>query len=155
MVSKDKYSKVCYELDSAMLREKQTEDLLREQGEQLLVLGKQLEAKHREDSSREMSLADSAKELCEAKLELSRKSHELRGLNRKMEELQLEKSRLQQSMASADISARCAIRDSDVVSCYVKAVNHSIENFKNQLLYSPNTEVNCSLMLPQVDPILI
>ena len=65
-----------------------------------------------------------------------------------MEELQLEKSRLQQSVTNADISARCAVRDGDMVSCYVKAVNDAVEGFKNQLIYSPSTAN--ALMLPQV-----
>ena len=148
MVSRDKYNKVCTELDGALLREKQAEDLLREQGEQLLSLGKQLEAKHRDESSRELSLAESARELCETKLELSKRTHEMRGLSRMLEELQVEKSKLQQSATHADISARCAVRDGDLVCCYVKTVNNAVENFKNQLIYSPST-VN-SLMLPQV-----
>ena len=93
MVNRDKYNKVCGELDSALLREKQAEDLLKEQGEHLLNMGRQLESKHKDESSREISLAESARELCEVKLELSKKTHEIRGLSRKMEELQLEKSR--------------------------------------------------------------
>jgi len=152
MVSRDKYTKACSELDSALLREKQAEDLLKEQGDQLLSVGRQLESKHKEDSSREISLAESARELCEVKLDLSKKTHELRGLSRKLEELQLEKSRLQQSVTNADISARCAVRDGDMVACYVKAVNDAVEGFKHQLVYSPST-VN-ALMLPQLDEVV-
>ena len=42
-------------------------------------MGRQLESKHKEENSREISLAESARELCEVKLELSKKTHEMRG----------------------------------------------------------------------------
>ena len=48
-------------------------------GDQLLNMGRQLESKHKEENSREISLAESARELCEVKLELSKKTHEMRG----------------------------------------------------------------------------
>ncbi|XP_022332700.2 coiled-coil domain-containing protein 171-like isoform X2 [Crassostrea virginica] len=132
-VSIDKFESVCQELNSALQREQQAQQLLVEQSRQLEEITLRLDLYTTEGMEKEQTLSEAVHGLTETKGELKRKEQTLRQLNRQVISLEGEKKALLTNITDAEKALRTVARDKETLAQYLKAVTISLEQAKKEL----------------------
>ncbi|XP_062577737.1 coiled-coil domain-containing protein 171-like isoform X2 [Saccostrea cucullata] len=133
VVSIDKFESVCQELNNALQREQQAQQLLVEQSRQLEEITMRLDLYTTEGMEKEQTLSEAVHGLTETKGELKRKEQTLRQLNRQVISLEGEKKALLTNVADAEKALRTVARDKETLAQYLKAVTMALEQAKKEL----------------------
>ncbi|XP_072553919.1 coiled-coil domain-containing protein 171 isoform X2 [Paramormyrops kingsleyae] len=131
-VPRRRFERVCHELQEALLREQQAQELLLEQAEQLRKLGLQLELCCGEDAEKKHTLAEAVQSLSEAKAELQRKDQALRQLSKSVSQLQQDKLELERGVQHAERGLRAAARTKETLTSYMRSVTGCVKDVKAQ-----------------------
>uniref|UniRef100_K1QJZ5 Uncharacterized protein C9orf93 n=1 Tax=Magallana gigas TaxID=29159 RepID=K1QJZ5_MAGGI len=132
-VSIDKFESVCQELNNALQREQQAQQLLVEQSRQLEEITLRLDLYTTEGMEKEQTLSEAVHGLTETKGELKRKEQTLRQLNRQVISLEGEKKAFLTNIADAEKALRTVARDKETLAQYLKAVTIALEQAKKEL----------------------
>ncbi|XP_048827102.1 coiled-coil domain-containing protein 171-like [Brienomyrus brachyistius] len=124
------FESVCHELQEALLRERQAQELLLEQAEQLRKLGLQLEVHCGEDAEKEHTLTEAVQSLSDAKAELRRKDQALRQLRKSVSQLQQNKLELERGVHHAERGLRAAARTKETLTSYMRSVAGCVKDVK-------------------------
>ncbi|CAC5379399.1 unnamed protein product [Mytilus coruscus] len=153
-VSMDKFESVCHELNNALRREQQAQQLLIEQGRQLEEVTMRLDLYTTEGMEKEQTLTEAVHGLAETKMEVKRKEQTLRQLNRQVITYEGDKKTLTQNIHDAEKALRTVAKDKEILIVYVKNVENALEQARKELLLAkPVTgrEMSLSKLLLNAD----
>ncbi|KAJ8304026.1 hypothetical protein KUTeg_017609 [Tegillarca granosa] len=135
-VAMEKFESVCYELNNALRREQQAQQLLMEQSRQFEELTLRLDLYTSEGMEKEQTLGEAIHSLAEMKLELKRKEQNLRQLNRQLITLDSDKKSMQSNISDAEKALRTAARDKEILAVYIKSVENALEQARREMSLS-------------------
>ncbi|KAK3595167.1 hypothetical protein CHS0354_002766, partial [Potamilus streckersoni] len=102
----EKFESVCRELNNALHREEQAQQLLQEQSKQLEELTLRMDIFTTEGLDKEHTLTNAIQGLAETKMELKKKEQMLRQVNKQAAQLEGEKRSLQDNLNDAEKALR-------------------------------------------------
>ncbi|XP_060080102.1 coiled-coil domain-containing protein 171-like [Ylistrum balloti] len=153
-VAMDKFESVCLELNNALRREQQAQQLLLEQGRQLEELTLRLDLYTTEGMEKEQILTSAVQGLAEHKSEMKKKEQTLRQLNRQVITLEGEKKSLSTNVSDAERALRTVARDKEILTLYIRSVEAALDKAKQELSLSKRfqgRDVSLSKMLLSAD----
>ncbi|XP_063432765.1 coiled-coil domain-containing protein 171-like isoform X2 [Mytilus trossulus] len=153
-VSMDKFESVCHELNNALRREQQAQQLLIEQGRQLEEVTMRLDLYTTEGMEKEQTLTEAVHGLAETKMEVKRKEQTLRQLNRQVITYEGDKKTLMQNIHDAEKALRTVAKDKEILIVYVKNVENALEQARKELLLAKpvsGREISLSKLLLNAD----
>ncbi|XP_013378672.1 coiled-coil domain-containing protein 171-like [Lingula anatina] len=136
MVQLDRFDSVCQELESALKREMQAQQLLNEQSDQLHSLSRKLDIQASEGSEKEKTLSEAVQGLSEARQEIRRTEQTVRQLNKHVQQLEEEKRILQDNVFDAENTLRTVAKDKSGLATYLKAVESALAQSKQEMILS-------------------
>ncbi|XP_039614138.1 coiled-coil domain-containing protein 171-like [Polypterus senegalus] len=151
-IPRDKFENICTELDNALQREQQAQQLLREQAEQLDELGQRLEQHTGEEAEKDHTLSEAVKSLSEAKMELRRKDQSVRQLRKQLSQRDQDIRRLEENIHDAESALCTAAKCKEILATYLKSINANLKEVKDQisLSWSAATRHDFTLQLPKL-----
>ncbi|XP_077989026.1 coiled-coil domain-containing protein 171-like isoform X2 [Glandiceps talaboti] len=148
----ERFDSICQELNNALQREQQAQELLKEQSNQLEELSMRLNVNTSEELERNATISEAVKNLSEAKMEMKRKEQTLRQLNRHISQLDSDKKQLQDNVYDAESTLRLAAREKETLANYLRSVETSLVQHKHEILSSRSTPTTLNLSLPKLLP---
>ncbi|KAL4227318.1 hypothetical protein ACF0H5_012763 [Mactra antiquata] len=147
----EKFESVCIELNNALKREEQAQNLLQEQGRQLEELSSRMDIFSSEGMEKEQTLSEAIQGLAETKLELRRKEQTVRQVNKQLATLESEKESLHNNLQDAEKALRTVAKDKDILATYVKTVENALNRTKQDLSVKSSGESSLSKLLLNAD----
>ncbi|XP_070542624.1 coiled-coil domain-containing protein 171-like isoform X2 [Ptychodera flava] len=151
-VAVERFDSICHELNNALQREQQAQELLNEQSSQLEELSIRLNAHSNEELERNAAIAEAAKNLSEAKMEMKRREQTIRQLNRNISQLENDKKQFQEQVYDAESTLRLAAREKEVLSNYMRSVENTLVQHKHQILSARTSPTTIDTSLPKLLP---
>ncbi|KAL3866903.1 hypothetical protein ACJMK2_044153, partial [Sinanodonta woodiana] len=150
-VPMEKFESVCRELNNALHREEQAQQLMQEQSKQLEELTLRMDIFTTEGLDKEHTLTNAIQGLAETKMELKKKEQMLRQVNKQAAQLEGEKRSLQDNLNDAEKALRTVARDKDILASYIKSVEHALGQVKREMNKGSKREMTLSKMLLNAD----
>ncbi|XP_052280653.1 coiled-coil domain-containing protein 171-like isoform X2 [Dreissena polymorpha] len=146
-VSMDKFESVCMELNNALKREEQAQQLLQEQSRQMEDLSSRMDIFSSEGIEKEQTLTEAIQGLAETKLELRRKEQTVRQVNKQLSSLEGEKESLQNNLQDAEKALRTVAKDKEILTTYIQTVESALNRVKNDVGTKSGRDVSLSKLL--------
>ncbi|XP_060566572.1 coiled-coil domain-containing protein 171-like [Ruditapes philippinarum] len=147
----EKFESVCIELNNALRREEQAQNLLQEQGRQLEELSARMDIFSSEGMEKEQTLSEAIQGLAETKLELRRKEQTVRQVNKQLAALEGEKESLRNNLQDAEKALRTVAKDKDILTSYIQTVENALVRTKHDLGGKNGKDVSLSKLLLNAD----
>lgn len=147
----EKFESICVELNNALRREEQAQQLLNEQSKQLEELSARLDIFSSEGMEKEQTLSEAIQGLAETKLELRRKEQTIRQLNKQLAGLEGEKDTLRNNLCDAEKALRTVAKDKDILTSYIQSVETALIKAKHDISSSSSKEISLSKLLLNAD----
>ncbi|XP_053405701.1 coiled-coil domain-containing protein 171-like isoform X2 [Mercenaria mercenaria] len=147
----EKFESVCNELNNALRREEQAQNLLQEQARQLEELSARMDIFSSEGMEKEQTLSEAIQGLAETKLELRRKEQTVRQVNKQLAALEGEKESLRNNLQDAEKALRTVAKDKDILTSYIQAVENALVRTKHEVGLKSGKDVSLSKLLLNAD----
>ncbi|KAL5005297.1 hypothetical protein ScPMuIL_018753 [Solemya velum] len=132
----NKFDSVCQELNNALQREQQAQELLNEQGRQLEEITMKLAYYSNQEMEKDHTLTETVKGLAETKLEMRRKEQTSRQLNKQIAQLEADKKAQQNNIKDAEKALRTVAKDKEILATYIKTIQGALEKVRKDISIS-------------------
>ncbi|XP_052797056.1 coiled-coil domain-containing protein 171-like isoform X2 [Mya arenaria] len=150
-VPMEKFESVCVELNNALKREEQAQQLLQEQSRQMEELSSRLDIFSSEGMEKEHTLSEAIQGLAETKLELRRKEQTVRQVNKQLATLEGERESLDNNLHDAEKALRTVAKDKEILTNYIQTVEAALNKVKQDVGTKSGRDVSLSKVLLNAD----